>query len=90
MVDVIDRIDVKLPALHRRRHFGLKHQVVDVGARHHHALGTGQSNHLAQPVEAFDLFVGAADRLHVAVLIDRSGDRQVLPDGTPLTAESNA
>ena len=75
---VLDRIDVETSVRDRLDCLRVEHQVGDVGARHQHALRAGQADRLAHAIEALDLLVGAADRLHRSVLIDRTGDRQVL------------
>ncbi len=78
-IDRIDRIDVKLSALDRTRGFRLEHQVRHIGGRHQHALRPAEADRFAHAVKAFDFFVHSANRLHLAILIDRSGDRQILP-----------
>jgi hypothetical protein len=51
--------------------------VANIGARDQHALAPRQAAGGADVEEAFDLLVRAADRLHHAVLVHRSGHRDV-------------
>ena len=78
LVDRADRVNVEAAVRDRLDCLRVEHQVGDVGARQQHALRAAQADRLAHAIEAFDFLVGAADRLHRAVLIDRTGDGQVL------------
>ena len=71
-----DRVD-REPARRggRRDDVAPQHQVLHVGGRDQHALLAGQSRAPADVEEALDLLVHAADRLHLAVLVHRAGDR---------------
>src|SRR5208283_5277233 len=82
-IDRIDRIDVEFAPLDRAGGLRIEHEVRYVGARHQHALRAGQTDRLAHAIEALDLLVDAANRLHGAVLIDRPRHRQVLPKRYP-------
>src|SRR5262249_24842334 len=72
--------DMEPALVNRHDDFGIEHEVLDVRARHHHALASGQADRLAHAEIALDLLVGAPNGLHVSVLIDRTGHRQFLPD----------
>jgi hypothetical protein len=71
-------------------HVLAQHQVLDVGDRDQHALLAGQPARAADVEEALDLLVDPADRLHLAVLVDRAGDRERLRIGTSDSADSSA
>ena len=58
-----------------------QHQIFNIFGRNHDALAPGKSFHSADIVEAFDLLINSTDRLDFAVLADRSGDGDILPDG---------
>jgi hypothetical protein len=45
------------------------------------ALLPGQAGSAADVEEGFDLFIDAAHRLHLPLLIDRPGDGDALADG---------
>ncbi len=57
--------------------------MLDVRRRHDHALAPGQAFRLAHGVEPFDLAGRAADRLHLAVLVDRARDGDPLVERQP-------
>src|SRR5882757_10225838 len=81
LFDLGDRPDVKLSGGHSLQNVFAEHQVFDVGCRHHHALGPGEAFDAADVKEAFDFFVHAADRLNVALLVDGTGNGNVLAEG---------
>ncbi len=55
-----------------------KHQIFDVGCGDHYALRAGQTLNAANVEEAFDFFVYASDSLNVALLVHRTGYRDIL------------
>ncbi len=63
---------------HRRDDVAAQHQIAQVGARNHHALAPRQTFQPADIVVAFDFLIDAADRLNLAVLIDRTGHGDAL------------
>ena len=79
-VDGTDGVDGELAVLHRLHHVLAQHQVLHVGPGDQHALLLVQPPGAADVEEALDLLVDAADRLHLALLVDRAGDGQRLPD----------
>ena len=72
---------MELPRRDRLRHVVPEDDVGDVRAGDHYALVAGQPAHPADVVEPLDLRGGATDRLDVAQLVDRPGDRDALVDG---------
>ena len=78
-IDRGDRIDRKAAGGTGLDHILAQHQMLDIRLRDQHALRSGQAALLANVEEALDLLVDAADGLNFAVLIDRSGHRQILP-----------
>src|SRR5690606_9899764 len=66
--------DMEAPVAHRLDHLVVEHQVLNVGRRDDHPLAPGESGRLADLVVAFDLLRHPADRLDLAVLVDRAGD----------------
>src|SRR5690606_22033820 len=76
----VDRVDVERPLLDRRDDIPSKHEIVDVRARDDDAFLSGRTRRAHAIEEAFDLLVDAADGLHVALLVHRARDRDVLAD----------
>jgi hypothetical protein len=76
----VDRIEVKLSSNHRFRDVVAKNQVRPVRARHEDTLRSGETPSLAQIEKALDLRANAADRLHLAELVDAAGDGDALVD----------
>jgi len=74
-------MNVKALLPHRIDHILAQHQMLDVGLGNQHALLAGQSAVTADIEKSFDFFIGPADRLDLAVLIDRAGYGQGLADG---------
>ncbi len=72
---------MKDAGIHRFDHVLAQHHVVLVDLRNNDAMAAVQATGLADVEEAFDLFVDAADGLHLAVLVHRAGDRQGLAQG---------
>src|SRR3546814_1585473 len=56
------------------------HQVLAVSRRDQHALPPCESALTADIEEPLDLLVDATDDLHVTVLVDRAGHREILAD----------
>src|SRR5512143_635658 len=75
-----DRVDPELPLSHGSDHFLLEHEVLHIELRDDHALVAREPPVLAYAEEPFDLLVHTADRLDLALLADRAGDGDVLPD----------
>ena len=78
LVDRLHRIDGETSAADRLQHVVAQHEIDDVRLRDDHALAFGKPAHGADVEEAFDLLVGAADRLDDAALIDGAGDGEAL------------
>ena len=57
-----------------------QHQMLRVGGWYQHALRSRKSARGADVEEALDLLVDAADRLNLAVLVDRTRDGEILPE----------
>ncbi len=77
----IDREDVEFTALDGMHHIEVEHQITLIRPRDQNTLAASQADCFTDLEKALDLLVGSSDRLHRAVLIDRSGNRQILPDG---------
>ena len=58
-----------------------QHKMLDVGVRDQYALRSRETTRSADVEEPLDLFVDAADRLYVAELVYRAGNRKVLSQG---------
>jgi hypothetical protein len=58
-----------------------QHQMFPVRGGDDDALLPGQAGSAADVEEGFDLFIDAAHRLHLPLLIDRPGDGDALADG---------
>ena len=78
LVDVTHGIDGKPAVIHGVHNLFTQHQVLDVVSRDDDAVTAIQSAALADLEEALDLFVDAANGLHLAELVDRSGHGQGL------------
>jgi hypothetical protein len=78
---VIHRVDVELAGLYCRDHFIREVELLGVGAWQQNALLSGETVDLAHPEEALNLLVHAANGLHIAELVDRTGHGEVLIDG---------
>ncbi len=83
LVDRLDRVDVELPFADGLDDVGPEHQVLDVLVRDDDALGSGQALGPADVEKALDLLVDAADGLDLALLVERSGDGDVLAERQP-------
>src|SRR5579863_374978 len=79
LLDSSDRPNVKFLASDSIEDIFTQHQVLNIGRRNHHALGSGQAFDAAHIEEAFNFFVYPANRLHVALLVHGTGDGNVLP-----------
>ena len=55
-----------------------QHQRADIGSRNNNALVPGQAAMFAHVKETFDFFIGAADRLNLAKLVNRTGYGNIL------------
>ena len=80
LVDAADCPDPEASFPCRRDDFLAQHQVADIGGGNQHALFAGQAARGTDVEETLDLLVDAADRLHHAELIHRSGHRERLAD----------
>ena len=78
VVDVVNRINRKLPVLNRFQHVFAQHQIDDIGARNNHALFAGQPVVFADLEKALNFLVNAADGLNLAKLDDRLGNLLLL------------
>ncbi len=76
-----DRPDVELARRDGFAHVAPQHQMLNVGGGNQHALFASQPGIAADIEKALDLFIGAADGLDLAVLVDRPGYREALTDG---------
>ena len=72
---------MELAAAHGVDDVFVQHQVIRVALGDDDTLVALEAPFLANPEEALDLFVHAADRLHVAFLVDRTCHGDVLLDG---------
>src|SRR5215472_7176578 len=79
LLDFGYRPDVELSRGHGIEHVFPQHQVLHVGLRDHHALRAGKTFDAADIKKTLNLFVYASDGLDIALLIDRAGHRDVLP-----------
>ena len=70
---------MEFPRAHRVQHVFSQHQVFDVGFGNHHALRASKAFDAAHVKIPFDFFVHSANGLNVTLLIDGSGDGDVLP-----------
>src|SRR5258707_733149 len=68
------------PPLDRGGDVVMQDQIYAIGLRDDHTLRAGEPARLcrANAIEPLDLPMSAADRLGAPLLIDRSGDRQIL------------
>ena len=80
LVDMAGHIDVKLALPGRVAHIGTQHQIPDIAVGDNHTLLTAQATGPADVEKPLDFLIHPADRLHLAMLIDRTGDRQRLVD----------
>ena len=72
---------MKLPLAHRLNDICPQHQITHVGCRDHDSLPTGQALHTADIKKPLDLFVHAANGLHLAPLVHRACHGEVLAQG---------
>ena len=77
---MMGRVNVKLALGGRLTHFGTQHRVADIAVRDNHTLLAAQATCPADVKKSLDLFIHPANRLNLAMLIDRSGERQRLVD----------
>ena len=77
----LHHMDVKFPIRYRFDHPLIEHQMPLVSAGHQHPLLTIQAQAFTTSKVAFNLFVDAADRQQLAMLIDRPSHRNALPQG---------
>ena len=80
MVHRVDRQDCETPFGGGRDHVAAQHQVLDITSRDDDALIAGQTRQAAGVEEPLDLLVDPADRLNLAMLIDRAGHGETLFD----------
>ena len=80
ILDAVDGPDVESSLRDRLRHVVAKDHVRHVGSRDHDALLAGEATDAADVEEALDLGGGATDGLHVAELVHRAGDGDLLRD----------
>src|SRR5882762_5237161 len=73
-----DRPDVKFARGHGLQNIFAQHQIFHIGLRHHHALRSGEPLDAAHVEETFDFFIHPTNGLNVALLVDRTGYRDVL------------
>ena len=78
-IDRSDRIDGKAAGGTGLDDVLAQHQMLDIRLRDQDALRPRQAALLANIEEALDLLVDPADRLNLAMLVHRSGHRQILP-----------
>src|SRR3569623_1229202 len=79
-IDGRDGIDMEKAFLHRLHHVVPQHQVRHIARGDQHAVLARETAHGADVEKTFDLFVDAADRLDLAVLVHRARYRQGLFD----------
>jgi len=80
IVDVIDRINMKLTFPTTFHDVLTQHQIAGVGFGNHHTLVPGQTKIVTRIIKSLDLFIHTANRLQVPQLIDRAGDGHALID----------
>ena len=75
---VFGRVDVELPGFDGGNDLGVQHQVVHVACGYQDPLAAAEACREANPLPAFDFFIDAAHREHLAVLVERSGHGNTL------------
>ena len=80
LVDTFHRPDMELSIAYGLHHCFFQHQIIDVAGRDQYTLISTQTSGLADGKKSLDFFVDAADGLHFAFLIDRSGNGDSLID----------
>ena len=78
VVNRIDRPDMELSFLNGLQNVFPQHQRADIGSRNNNALVPSQAAMFAHVKETFDFFIGAADRLNLAKLVNRTGYGNIL------------
>lgn len=78
-VHVIDSPHVTLSVANGLHDVRPEHQLRDVGGGNLHALFPREADFPADVEKAFDVFVDGTDGLHLAPLVDRSRDGDILP-----------
>src|SRR5262249_51853081 len=78
LIDSVRCIDMKLPIFNSLDNIRPQHQIAEVGLGCQHALVAVDPLQSTDVIEAFVLLVDTADGLDLAVLIDRTGDRDAL------------
>ena len=82
-IDGCDGIDMKLPGLHCINDILAQHEMADVGMWNHNPLITGKPFFPTDIKEAFNFLADTPDGLNLTVLIDRTGNGEVLSNRDP-------
>lgn len=73
-VDGMNGVNMESTLCHGAYNVFVQHQMLHVVSRDQHTLAARQALPATEVEESLDLFIDAANRLHMAVLIDRSSD----------------
>jgi len=90
LVDGRDAVDVELAVSGGLDDLVLEHEILQVVYGDEDALALGESLGNAQVEEALDLLGGAADGLHLSVLVDRACNGRLCLIGSPDITDSDS